>query len=314
MNNALINAQKEARKLMPALHEMCGFDFCKPYAVEEIHGRFTENKIRRMMAEIALEGELVTPTTHRIIVLMRDKSSYINADRWNLVEVLRSKVNIDIRSNYSYRDSFDYFYAKYRYEECRKSDACEAIVLAQSFKYCRIVPKTAFNEYDRVRVLDCNYVHSALNKRRISSLTVKSLEDGKKQLLYVYGVDDDNISEVIDKSGYLLYNRHRDIKNRSEIRKKEIQKALADKADFSDHLVTLANLVAYKKGILTEQFKECRTLEDYRSFEESFSYYGGFVTTISDYESYCHKVSNKLFASIEAEENAYNSLMRKLTK
>lgn len=314
MANALINAQKETKKLMPSLHEACGFDFCKPYAVKEFDGRFTENKIKKMMAETLLEGEAVTPITHRIVVLTKG-GRLVNADMWYLVEIRYSKVNIDIRSNYSYRDSFDYFYAKSRFDEFRKSDSCHTIIVAQRLKDCKIPEKKPLDMTERMDVIRFNYCRSYPSDRRyISSIEVNDPHTKKHVCSYVHGIETNNEDEIIDKSGYLLYTRRAELKRRMVQRKEEAAKAIADRTDFSEHVTTLTNLVAYRKGILLERFKNCNTSADYRDFDRDFSYFDGFITALEDFERYCKCVSEKGFRSVESESNFYNSLMAKFTK
>lgn len=315
MTNALINAQKETRKLMPSLHEACGFDFCKPYAVKEFDGRFTENKIKRMMAETLLEGEAVTPTTHRIIILTKGGGAFTFANVWYLVEIRYNKANIDLRSNYSYRESFDYFYVKSRFNDFRKSDDCHTIVVAQHHKYCKIPEKKPLDMAERMDVAKFGYCYSyRSNKRYISSIEVKDPHTRKTVCSYVHGIETDNADEIIDKSGYLLYTRRADLKRRAIKRKEEAAKAIADRTDFSEHVTTLTNLVAYKKGILLERFKNCNSSADYRDFDRDFSYFDGFITALEDYERYCKCVNEKGFKSVESESNFYNSLMAKFTK
>ena len=314
MANALINAQKETRKLMPSLHEACGFDFCKPYAVKEFDGRFTENKIKKMMAETLLEDEAITPTTHRIIVLTKG-GRRVNSDIWYLVEIRYSKLNIDIRSNYSYRDSFDYFYAKCRFDEFRKSDSCHTIVVAQHRKYCKIPERKSLDLSERMNVTRFNYCRSYPSDRRyISSIEVKDPHTRKQICSYVHGIQTENIDEIIDKSGYLLYTRRADLERRAVKRREEAVKAIADRTDFTEHVTTLKNLVAYKKGVLLERFKNCETSADYRNFDRDFSYFDGFITALEDFERYCKCVNEKGFRSLESESNFYNSLMAKFTK
>lgn len=313
MTNALTNAQREKKKLMPSLHRSCGFDFCKPYAVEEFDGKFTENKIRRMMAQTVLEGEAVTPTTHRIIVLTKGGNRII--DNWYLVEILNESVNISIMSNYSYRDSFDHFYAKSRYNEFRKSDDCHTIVVAQHHKYCKIPKTKPLDLSERINVTRFNYCYSyPSSEKYISSLYIYDSHERETVCHYVHTVRTLDANEIIDKSGYLLDTRRAELKRRVIQRKEEMEKAIVDRADFSEHVITLTNLVAYKKSILTERFKNCNTYADYRDFERDFSFFDGFINTVGDFERYCECVNNKGFKNLESESRMYNSLIAKLTK
>ena len=314
MTNALTNAQKDTPKLMPALHKACGFDFCKPYAVKETYGKFTENKIRKAMAEETLEGESITPSTHKIIILTKDSRDYRYGTAWVLVEILSNNVNIDIRSPYSLRQSFDYFYTKSRYNEFRKSDTCQTVILAQKYEYLCFPKKYALDMSKRMSVIDYDYCYSyRMDKRYISSVTVKG-DSRKNDSFYVDGIETENVDEIIDKSGYLLYTRRIELKRRLTKRKAEIAKTLADRTDFSEHVTTLTNLVAYKKGMLTEQFKACETYADYREFNKLFSYFDGFINIVNDVEGYCTRVNEKRFDSVEAEERLYNSIMARLMK
>lgn len=313
MANALTNIQKDNKHIMQALHESCGFDFCKPYAVKEMYGRYTENKIKRTMADTLLEGEAVTPNTHRIIILTRDERNYINGRRWNLVEILSRNINIGIGSTYALSTSFDCFYAKNSFAEFRKSDTCQTVIVAQR-KSDLCYPKVVERDMERrMELVDVRYGYTwRSNERHISSLTVKDVR-GKNDTFYVYGKKTENLDEIIDKSGYLLYIRHDDLMARARQRRYDREKAIADSADFSEHVATLANLIAYKKGILVERFKDCKTYADYEEFSKEFSYFGGFASAVRDFEGYNDRVNEKRFASVEAEEHSYNAIMTKLT-
>lgn len=310
MTNALKEAQKDNRYLMRALHEACRYDFCKPYVVKKIYGKYTENKIRKLMAETLADGKPITPYTHKIVILTKCEDRYIY-NRWHLVEILGTRIDIDTRSKYSYSESFDYFYAKSKFHEVRKSDTCQTIILAQSYAdLCEL--KTSIHDmYGRMKVLDVHRCRTwNADKEYIGSLVLRDT-DGSRSNFYTHG-EPKTLDGVIDKSGYLLDIRRTDLRHRLKDRKAKLSKAVADSTDFSEHLTTLTTLVDAKKLVLTETFKNCKTYVEYKKFEEAFAYYGGFMNIVENYEEYRKDVLEKGFRSVEEETNRYNSLMKKL--
>lgn len=309
MTNALKELQSENKHIMQALHESCRFDFCKPYIVKKIYGKYTENKIRKIMAE----DYAVTSNTHKIVILTKCEDSWLY-NRWHLVEILGTQIKIDtICPYYISGSAFDHFYTKSRFNEVRKSDTCQTIIIAQHYNDLCTLKTRIHDNYRRMEIIEVRYNRTwDSDKKYIGSLIVKG-ENNRKETVYIGG-EPKNLDTVIDKSGYLLGIRHADMRQRLKENKAKIEKAIADSTDFSEHLASLTTLVESKKIVLTETFKNCKTYAEYKEFEGMFAYYGGFMDIVDDFEHYRSHVNNKSFASVKEEENCYNSLLRKLAK
>lgn len=312
MTNALKEMQRDNAHIMQALHEACRFDFCKPYVATKIYGKYTENKIRKMMAETFENDTPITTSTHRIVILTKCEDSWLY-NRWHLVEILGTRIDISTRCPNNYGCAFDNFYTQSRFHEVRKSDTCQTIIVAQHYNnLCRTKART-YDMYRRMELLEIRNNRTwDSDKQYIGALIVKG-ENRGKETIYTSGYPK-SLDSIIDKSGYLLQNRHADLRQRLKEDKANKAKAIADSTDFSEHLATLTTLVQSKKIILTETFKNCTTCEEYKEFERAFSYCNGFVDIIGDFERYRSDVNSNGFASVDEEERRYNSLMTKLTK
>lgn len=309
MTNALKQAQKDDKHLMQALHDACRFDFCKPYIVTKVDGKYTENKIRKIMKETLVDGKPITNVDHKIVILTRDENRcYYNY--WHLVEILGTRIKIDTNCRGRYF-SLHNFYTQSRFHEVRKSDTCETIIIAQHYSNLCSKKTYAFDMYKRMYLLEVNRNRTwDTDREYIGSLVVRG-ENGDKETLYTHN-EPKTLDEVIDKSGYMLDIRHADMRRRLKENKANMMKAVADNTDFSEHLANLTTLVESKKIVLMETFKNCNTYAEYKKFEEAFAYYGGFMNIVENYEQYRKSVNEKLFSSVEEENRFYHNIMNKL--
>lgn len=309
MTNALKEALKDDKHLMQALHETCRFDFCKPYVATKIYGKYTENKIRKIMSETLVDGKPITNVDHKIIILTKDESRCYY-DTWHLVEILGTRIKIDTNCRGRYF-SLHNFYTQSRFHEVRKSDTCQTIIIAQHYSNLCSLKTHTYDMYRRMDLLEVNRHRTwDTDKEYIGSLVVRG-ENGDKETLYTHS-EPKTLDEVIDKSGYLLEVRHTAMRQRLKESKAKAAKSVVDSTDYSEHLATLTTLVDAKKLVLTETFKNCKTHAEYKKFEEAFAYYGGFMNILENYEEYRKDVLEKRFRSVEEETNRYNSLMNKL--
>lgn len=206
--NAIETLLAVDNKALQDLHATCGFDFCAPFGVYQIDGRYTVKQIEKIIAADGFDSYKDV-----VAVCTRDKSCDWKVE-FHLVTIKRGKFNIDHKSHYHYKGrGFDTFYTKSSFEEVRKNENAETIVFAQHKKY---IKKQTEKMIDlsacfKLQKFDVCYDPSK-NKHYINRLRLQRTDASGQKFVHkiigrtIYGGSFcvESIDQVIDKSGYLL--------------------------------------------------------------------------------------------------------------
>lgn len=226
MKNELLTMNPKALQF---LHHARGFDFCKPYEIHRIDGRFTFNQVKKLIPEGHAAALLVcwddstlryVRTDELIFVTLTD--SGFDADKHDFVDYWKYR---GIRNEVY---SIDYEIGKSTFEERRKKAARHCFVIHQLREYMEIpmrgVPIDDNTRYTfRVSCSDLyikrrDYNDSEFQYNKYDSFCRKKTAP----------------ADCIDKSGYLIDRRRADLYRRAAALKAQRAKAAADVADYTD--------------------------------------------------------------------------------
>jgi len=230
---ALLSANKKA---LAFLHHACGFDFQKDYFIFHGVGRFTFNSVNKIVSE-NVSGSC------KIALLIKGGKSWNN--NLNFVTLGHGKFKPTRHDNIKYWNyDVDYFFSIGSFEEARKNNTEDYFIIAQKMEYLSAPkPETNIDLSQRFKYIPKPYEKAGdgHGKTWISNITLRFTNGSTKDFEYKpfenrYSKEEvtDNVNEIIDKSGYLIIERHRELKHLAHRLRAERAQTAASMADYTE--------------------------------------------------------------------------------
>lgn len=325
------NTFGHTRNLMRALNAVFGFDFCAPYHVAEINGKYTVNKIRKAVEAVA-PLYAVNRYAFRVVALCSvDRPTYY-AGRLYAVEITPNGFDVDRargvnQSRFSSSNSFDYCYKKAQFDELRKEESARCFVVVQASEHLRPVQVKSWRCSDLVKpderydLEKVNYFcYEVGGASYIGGLDMRTRTASGELIRYEaphHGKHDaipaENVGEVIDKSGYLLQERRADLKRRADQARAEKARAAYQETDNREKVETLRTIIGAKRHALAYELEHAETAEAVTTLYKKLRNYGdGFARIVEDFDRFEARTNAKSYPSIEASEKAYSDILARL--
>lgn len=226
-DNALKELLQCRRKALQFLACCYGYDFQKPFTVTGLLGKFTANSIKK-----------ITGSNSGILLVCKGTEVCC-------VELNTGKFEIEVpRDKYKYL--IDDYYAKYNFEEDRKSGKLGVFIIQQDAKYKRGVERTYSSSY--------YYNNSS--------------------------------SDEFDKSGYNITEARQALKYRLNNYKADKRKREVDSISYEADLKEIKEMFQILKKKLVLRLSEAKTSGDYKNIESVFDYsFIWMVRDMEDFET-----------------------------
>lgn len=226
-DNALKELLQCRRKALQFLACCYGYDFQKPFTVTGLLGKFTANSIKK-----------ITGSNSGILLVCKGTEV-------RCVELNTGKFEIEVpRDKYKY--SIDDYYAKYSFEEDRKSGKLGVFIIQQDAKYKRKVERT----------YNSPYYYS------------------------------NRSSDEFDKSGCNITEARQALKYRLNNYKADKRKREVDSISYEADLKDIKEMFQILKKKLVIRLSEAKTSEDYKNIESVFNYsFTWMVRDMEDFET-----------------------------
>lgn len=286
--------RKYGKAIFKGLHDTLGYDFEKPHEIIRIAGNYTVNSVRKTVAQKGYTADAV------VVILTTDKDAYWRSDKLKAVQVFPDKINIDFPTRwYKCGYSFDHFYSKGEFESSRKSSSALSFILVQEPEYIHVPTEPAIDYSERYRYKnECGY-----------TCKLTACADGRQ---FSYNLDSwqrSNFSEVIDKSGYFVYHRRKDLQRQAAALRAKREKDAYLRTENTDKVETLRSMIQARKSALADKLLAAETADDVHEIGDALSWYNGFAGTMLEFERFCKKTAEKSFCSIAESEKAYSNLV-----
>lgn len=326
MANELTNITKAKKDLMRGLHLVYGFNFEKLYRVAKVCTPTTIGAMRKAVA--ADKNDTV------VVLASARYYSAIQPERWitstdvcavELDPIYAQGFDTDRARNIrryglTTANSFDNYYEKKQFTEKRQEYNSAVIVIAQSreFQFCSTNPtefkirrQNALNGKDEPRDIRHRILGTTDHSYGlvIEYCRMDKNTYGNHDYVTAYPDENETITDLIDKSGYLVKPYRNALKKRADDRRAEIKRQEFLKMDYSNRIVTLREVITRKQNALADALRFASTSKALRKIGEDISYWHGLVDIMEDFEEFADKVENKSFASIEACDALYNRIL-----
>lgn len=216
-------------KALQFLHAAAGFDFCKPYEIHRIDGRFTRRTVGALIPEGHKAAALLVPDPVGVRWSRQDTMYYIRVTRGDFDPTRQDNVsywNYKAPVNGKIHD-IDYFYSKGEFETIRKNGTKHLYIVTQELEITMQGRSSFIDFTERFHYnTECSY------------LRIKRIDHNEDWMKYEsgswFGSRPSKPVDLIDKSGYILDRRRTELQRRTAALKAERQKAAALVTDYTD--------------------------------------------------------------------------------
>lgn len=254
-DNALKELLQCRRKALQFLACCYGYDFQKPFKVTGLLGKFTVNSIKK-----------ITGSNNGILLVC--KGTEVRCVELNMgklkIEVPRDKCKYSIHG----------YYAKYDFEEDRKSGKLGVFIIQQDAEYKRGVK--------RISISNSSYYYS------------------------------NSSSNEFDKSGCNITETRQALKYRLNKYKEDKRKREVDSISYEADLKEIKEMFQTLKEKILIKLSEAKTTEEYKSVEDIFDY--KFVWMVRNIEWLETKVMQNKFRTVEEATDSITGLKKQIAE
>lgn len=307
MNNNFKEFYKAEKGAPAFLHNFAGIDFCAPYILRKLNTPTTYR---------AIFDALNIPHTGKgwqVFAFFTDNNTFYCKKDFKVIKI--NSINyfdIDLKPYRYADDAPDEFYRKGDAEQARK--ACGVLwIVAQKDEHTTAPRGEKFNRpqidaRERYNLKSVGYCHTQTGVKYINRLNLADrktgagvcFELGSRYYTPREQITPENLPAVIDKSGFITYNRRADLKRRAQALRAERQKAQADQIDALHVAKCLAMTCEAVKNKLAEMLPTLHTSHELREVGNiCCGWWSGVAGLFNGLERFTEKATAKTFASPE---------------
>ena len=296
------------KKALQFLHIAHGFDFEAEHIVKAIEGRFTYNSVIK-------EIEKDIPAEYTAAVLVDPINSYI-FPYLHYASISKGKFHpLRVKGLPHWEFNIHEFFSIGSFEEMRKNSTKRVYIIAQKTELL-IPPNTnkGINLSQRFRYVPSDYEkcgdgrgNTYINKIKLMRLdgSAEIFEYMPNNTFYPGDKKPKTIEEVIDKSGYLIINRRRELKAAAKRLKADRERAAALAADFTEEERKTRDGIAAAKKYITDAITAANSWESGRKAAQAASELGFLL---NDFEN----LHTRSFPSIAAKQDHFKRMAERI--
>ena len=303
MDNITIVSRKEildkvGKNTFRFLHETDGYNFTKPVILNKFSGSFTLKKLWSIIPHKNYD--------YNVCVLFNIPCGrYDREKEYHVVRICgENEFDIELKANtyFNWTTVPNTFYRKADFTELRKRNNIETYLIAQRKDYQTTITE---KEPYSVGTLDDNvryffdkeqYAYTSnMEKKYISELHLRDTTGKGKKIVYrvpQYYRKDLTFYDILDNSGYYVYNRRAELKRRAAALRAEREKAAYNEYDTTGMIEKAVNAAEKTKSAIIKKIQAAADCDSMyalhrKLYDIAWLYY--------DIESFTEKINNKKF-------------------
>lgn len=323
MNRALKKLYRFNKRSLKALNSTFHIDYNKPMQAVLINGNTT---IKQILKKIEYTNNTL------IIVLTIDPENRYKNDEYRAATI-DSLEHVEISdgrySNYHFdwKSGIGSYYGKGDFREQIKSKTSHTIVIAQERTHLAMPKELKSKKYDmdvdryeRFKIANEDHAIKTYSYQcdpYIDEIKlVETTNNGHKFIYHTYQYQNfktNDISNIIDKSGYIVELKRLDLLRGAKELKAERAKNAFMVADFSKQLEDLRIRITAKKLELIELLKNATTANQFKSISDSLdTWNNGYAQIVESFDKMQAGIKDKTYKSIDDFNNHYNRINQML--
>lgn len=314
-NNNIKNLLSVHSNALRCLHGTLNFDFCTPFNVYFISGKYTVRKIEKM---IETDGYNIRNAV--IAIVTRDLNSW-NKDFSMVTVDFFNGIKIDYKMPYcnNYKSRLDTFFRKSDFEDVRKSEKAETYVFCQLKENLTKQTGNSIDYSGRFKFVNYRNYYDGRNTY-IHKVNLR-LTGGKGEKIEYQvdryrmgGLETNDLNDIIDKSGYLVCERRKEWKRKAKSLRSQRAKAAFKVTDNTEKISKLEELINKRKNELVIMLNNATTSIEIRNMGSMINSWNGLYGVVRDFELLKKRDEEKSFSSITDFEMAYATIVNTLDK
>lgn len=299
-------------------HTIYNIDFLKPFMCEKLEGNFTVKKVNDLVKNAGFNDA-------QIIVYMTDTNGYRKSKLY-LVKITSNDFVIEppIKLRKAGKtDNIDTFWRKADFNEVRKGNTAITYIIAQN-KSDLTTPKTdTVDRKARFKYVKHKTYTSRTHEEFITKVYVKRTDDmGSEYTLNNHGnfvytselTKYKELSEIIDKSGYITQDKRNYLKAEAKRIKAERAKEEYLKTDHTAQIEALEEELRAKQKELSKELENAKNYDELKETINKISGWGGLSRCFYDFELLKQSDIKKIYGSNDRINNDLKELKEKLMK
>lgn len=308
-NEAIKRILSKDTNALRAVHDLVNVDFEKPFTAFVIESRYTANMILKQAA-----GH--TPDNSIICVLTYGGNSCFKDEIYFATLGSCGKFEIDHKPPYSYnkkRCFIHKYYGRGDFEKARKNNDF-SVIICQNYEYIAEKNDHPVDFSNRFKVADYRIWGDGHGNSYIGEIdTIRTDDNGShyainKRGAWGYNRSYSTLDEIIDKSGYITYEKRHQLKHDARILRAEREKAAYTANDYTKEVAEIKAQAEAKKADIMRELEKATTAEDIKAISKKLDIWRGLAGVYEDIVRLEAQTISKAYASIADYKKAAGNI------
>lgn len=302
-----------------AIHHIIGADWNAPVECVEYHGAFTPLKLRK-----AARAAGIQDSANLVCITWPD--NYRGTKRWFLISGNDNKPILSIHpdtADWNVISTISDYYNTATFNYYRKCDDNTTLIISQDPKYQKKPANTRTRNIsiDALNVERLNITQviggCANNKTYVSQFDAIG-KSGRKyhwkrfgSIIYSNEIENNTISDIVDKSGYYVFGRRNDLKRRARMLKAQREKAAAADTDLSQYVTDINKAVESAIKSTKSAYEKANSADEFAALADINSRWSGIAQLIKSAEKFA-KTPAKSYSSPARIESTANRILQEI--
>ena len=303
---------QEFKGYAAAIHHIIGADWNAPVECAEYHGAFTPLKLRK-----AARAAGIQDSSDLVCITWPD--NYRDNKRWFLISGNDNKPILSIRpdtADWNVISTISDYFSTATFNYYRKCDDNTTLIVAQDPKYQKKPANTRTRtiSVDALNVERLNITQviggRSNNKSYVSQFDATG-QSGRKynwarfgNVIYSNEIENNTISDIVDKSGYYVFGRRNDLKRRAKMLKAQREKAAAADTDLSQYIANINKAVESAIKSTKSAYKKANSANEFAALADVNSKWSGIAQLIKAAEKFAETPAESYSSPARIESTA----------
>lgn len=295
--------KQDSKAALKYLHDKFSFDFEKPVTIIKENGKFTANYVSIYLSKVITP---FFPEDYEIVLLIRHYNYCNQLDKLHVVACDGDRFTVDVPRGYKY--DIDTFYNKRVFEEVRKTRTAYYYIIAQKKEHLCLDHSIKIDYTERFDYFPDRYEKYGDGKGNTYYGRISIAHKGTNAEPFEYNTRYKNLkdlSDIIDKSGYLVCEYRSALNRRVCDYKNKKRKAEFLATDYSYTVKALNNLFETLKIQIADTVKNITNYSQARLAEKAMD---KFAWGLSYFIIYRERIENKEYDSKQYAESSEKNI------
>ena len=295
--------KQDNKTALQYLHDKFSIDFQKPFTIIKQEGKFTANYVSIYLSKVIIP---FYPEDYEIVLLIRPYDYCKKLDRLHAVTCDGDRFTVDVPRGYRY--DIDMFYNKRDFEDNRKNRTAYYYIISQKKEHLCLdhSVKIDYTERFEYAAQRCGTYSDGKGNTYYSQITLSHKDTNAAPFEYPTRYKNlKNLSDIIDKSGYLICEYRSELSRRACAYKNKKRKAEFLATDYSGVVKELTEMFEALKTEIAKSVMSITNGTQARFIEKAVD---KFSWGLSYFLTYRQRIEEKYYDSKQYAENAEKNI------